>query len=85
LGAKYRRLRSRLGAPKAVTAIAHHLACLIYRMIRFGHEYVAKGIEQYEAKYRKQQLQWLKKRAAELNMQLVECQTVKAAVANLVP
>lgn len=32
LGAQYRRLRSRLGAPKAITAMAHRLARLMYRM-----------------------------------------------------
>ncbi len=31
LGAFYRRLRSRLGAPKAITATAHKLARLFYR------------------------------------------------------
>ena len=35
LGAKYRRLRARLGAPKAIVAMAHHLARLVYRMLRY--------------------------------------------------
>lgn len=85
LGAKYRRLRARLGAPKAITAIAHHLARLIYRMIRFGHDYVAQSIEHYEQKYQKQQLDWLKKRAAEFNMQIVECKLTTPEVAEVVP
>jgi len=71
LGAKFRRLRSRLGAPKAITAMAHLLARLIYRMLKFGHEYVDKGMEYYETKYRQQQLQWVAKQAAALNMQLI--------------
>jgi len=71
LGAKFRRLRSRLGAPKAITAMAHLLARLIYRMLKFGNEYVDKGMEYYETKYRQQQLQWVAKQAAVLNMQLV--------------
>jgi transposase len=29
LGAKYRRLKGRLGAPKAIVAMAHHLARLV--------------------------------------------------------
>jgi transposase len=70
LGAKFRRLRSRLGAPKAITAMAHLLARLIYRMLNFGHEYVDKGMEYYETKCRQQQLQWVAKQAAALNMQL---------------
>lgn len=71
LGAKFRRLRSRLGAPKAITAMAHLLARLIYRMLKFGHQYVDRGMEYYETKYRQQQLQWVAKQAAALNMQLV--------------
>ena len=31
LGAKYRRLKRKLGAPKAIVAMAHHLARLIYQ------------------------------------------------------
>jgi transposase len=71
LGAKFRRLRSRLGAPKAITAMAHLLARVIYRMLKFGREYVDKGMEYYETKYRRQQLQWVAKQAAALNMQLI--------------
>jgi transposase len=36
LGAQYRRLRTRLGAPKAITAMAHKLARLVYRMLHLG-------------------------------------------------
>jgi hypothetical protein len=71
LGAKFRRLRSRLGAPKAITAMAHTLARLVYRMLKFGYHYVDQGIQYYEAKYRQQQLRWAAKQAAALNMQLV--------------
>ena len=71
LGAKYRRLKSKLGAPKAIVAMAHFLARLIYRMIKFGQDYVEQGMEAYEAKYREQRLLWLKKQAKALNMQLV--------------
>src|SRR5262245_39802258 len=37
LGAFHRRLKARLGAPKAIIATAHKLARLIYRMLRFRH------------------------------------------------
>jgi transposase len=43
LGSQYRRLRGKLGAPKAITAMAHKLARLVYRMLKWGHEYVDKG------------------------------------------
>jgi transposase len=71
LGAKYRRLRARLGAPKAIVAMAHHLARLVYRMLRYGESYVEKGIEHYERKFRLQRIKWLKKEARALNLQLV--------------
>jgi transposase len=62
LGAKYRRLKARLGAPKAIVAMAHHLARLVYRMLRYGRQYVEKGIAEYEIKFRLQRLQWLNAR-----------------------
>lgn len=34
LGAQYRRLRTKLGARKAITAMAHRLARLVYRMLQ---------------------------------------------------
>jgi hypothetical protein len=45
LGAQYRRLRTKLGAPKAITAMAHKLARLTYRMLKYGQEYVNKGMQ----------------------------------------
>jgi len=72
LGGQYRRLRARLGAPKAITAMAHKLARLVYRMLKWGHEYVDKGLQYYEERHREQQVQLLKKRAAKLGLQIVE-------------
>jgi len=60
-----------LGAPKAIVAMAHHLARLVYRMLRYGQNYVEKGIEHYERKFRLQRIKWLKKEARALNLQLV--------------
>jgi transposase len=71
LGAQYRRLRTRLGAPKAITAMARKLACLFYRLIKHGQPYVDKGNEYYEAKYREQQIRSLVKRAQKLGLQVV--------------
>jgi transposase len=71
LGAQYRRLRTRLGAPKAITAMARKLACLFYRLIKHGQQYVDKGTEYYEARYREQQIRLLTKRAQKLGLQLV--------------
>jgi hypothetical protein len=51
--------------------MAHKLARLIYRMLKFGADYVDKGIEAYESRYRQQQMNWLIRQAAALNLQLV--------------
>jgi transposase len=75
LGAQYRRLRTRLGAPKAITAMARKLACLFYRLIKHGQQYVDKGMEYYEARYREQQIRSLIKRAHKLGFQLVTTET----------
>src|SRR5262245_46439100 len=71
LGAKYRRLKRRLGAPKAIVAMAHQLARLVYRLLKHGQEYVDRGAAWYEARYQAQRLKWLQKQAAELNLKLV--------------
>ena len=70
LGAQFRRLRTRLGAPKAITAMAHRLARLVYRLLKYGHEYVDHGTAHYEERYRAQQLKILQKKAAQLGVEL---------------
>jgi transposase len=72
LGAQFRRFRTRLGAPKAITAMGAKLARLIYRMLRYGQEYVDRGTAHYEEKYRQQQIQFLTKKAAQHGLTLVE-------------
>jgi transposase len=71
LGAQFRRFRGKLGAPKAITAMAHKLAVLFYRMLRFGQEYVDRGVKVYEERYREQQLSLLNKRAAQLGFSVI--------------
>jgi len=68
LGAQYRRLRTKLGAPKAITAMAHRLARLVYRMLKYGHQYIDRGAEYYEQKNRQQQIDFIRKRAAQLGL-----------------
>ena len=72
LGAQYRRLRTRLGAPKAITAMARKLACLFYRLLKNGKQYVDKGAEFYESRYREQQIRSVIKRAHQLGLQLLQ-------------
>ena len=71
LGAQYRRFRNKLGAPKAITAMAHKLAVLFYRLLRFGQEYVDRGQRFYEDKYRQQQVSLLNKKAAQLGFTIL--------------
>ena len=75
LGAQYRRLRTKLGAPKAITAMAHRLARLVYRLLKYGQQFVDKGTEYYEQRYHHQQVQLLQKKAAKFGLQLVPAQT----------
>jgi transposase len=77
LGARYRRLRTKLGAPKAITAMAHRIARLVYRMLKYGQQY-DKGGNYYEQRYRNQQLQFLRKKAAQLGFQLTEAEAQTA-------
>lgn len=70
-GAFLRRMKGRLGSPKAITALAHKLARLIYIMLKYGHEYVEKGVEFYEDIYQKRREASLKKKAKEMGYDLV--------------
>jgi len=70
LGAQYRRLRTKLGAPKAITAMAHRLARLVYRMLKYGQHYVDKGASYYEHRYRQQQITLLEKKALKLGLRV---------------
>ncbi len=70
LGLFYRRIRSRIGGLGAVKATAHKLACLIYRMLRYGQEYVTQSMEEYEAKMKDNMLKALKRKAAAMGFQL---------------
>jgi len=79
LGAFFRRLKARLGTPKAITASAHKLARLIYRMLRFGTEYVDQGQDYYEQRYRARVVSTLTRRAAALGYTLVKTEGLSSA------
>jgi len=70
LGLFYRRIRSRIGGLGAVKATAHKLACLVYRMLKHGEEYVTRSMEEYEAKMKANMLKALKRKAAAMGFQL---------------
>lgn len=71
LGAFFRRVRSRLGAPKAITATAHKLARIIYRMMTEGVDYLELGENYYEQQYRERVEESLRRRAKELGFNLI--------------
>ncbi len=66
LGAQFRRLRTRLGAPIAIKAMAAKLARLVYRMLRYGMKYVDQGAAFYELRHRELQIKRLKAKAEKL-------------------
>ncbi len=70
LGAFGRRLRARLDAPKAIKALAHKLARIIYRMLKTGKPYADGGELYYEHKYRDHLIKRLHKQAALFGLQL---------------
>ena len=72
LGAYLRRLKSRIGPMKAITATAHKLAKIIYNMLRHGAEYVEAGQKYYEEQYRDRVIKNLQRKAAEFGLSLVE-------------
>jgi transposase len=72
LGAQFRRLRTKLGAPIAIKAMAAKLARLLYRVLRYGMQFVDKGAEFYDAQHRKLQINYLKRKAANLGLKVIE-------------
>ena len=66
LGGFYRRIRARLGSPKAITATAHKLARIFYRMWTTRQSYVDLGSDYYENRYKERVLRNITKRAREL-------------------
>lgn len=70
LGAFYRRLSSRAGKSKAVTATARKIAVLFYNTLRHGMSYRDPGADQYEQQYRSRVLANLQRRAKSLGFVL---------------
>jgi transposase len=80
LGGYYRRMKGRLGAAEAVTATAHKLARIVYRLIKHGEAYVRQGLEAYEIKFRERKLHALRKAARNLGFDLIAHQQVATPV-----
>ena len=71
-GAFLRRKAAQLGMPKAITATAYQLARTIYNMLRFGTDFVERGQDYYEHRYRQRVLHNLTRRAREMGYCLVK-------------
>lgn len=71
LGGFYRRLRGRLGGLAANVALARKLAQLFYRLLRYGAEYVEKGLKVYEAKVLETEARLLRKLAKKQGFMLI--------------
>ncbi len=80
LEAYYRRICSRLGPAKAITATDRKLACQVYRMLKYGQVYLDLGEDYYEQKYRERVLKNLKKRAKQFGYELKPTQALTEVV-----
>lgn len=72
LGAFYRRLLSRTGKAKAVTATARKLAIFFYNALKYGQKYTDPGADYYEERHRNRVLDGLKRRAKSMGYILHE-------------
>lgn len=80
LGAFGRRLKARLDAPKAIKAVAHKLARILYRMLKYGKDYRDAGERYYEQKYQQHLIARLHKQAAAFGFQLTPQQSITVSV-----
>lgn len=80
LGGFHRRMKARLGAAEAITATAHKLARIIYRLIKHGENYVRIGMQEYEHKFQERKFKALKRQAKAMGFDLIALQTVPAGV-----
>jgi transposase len=66
LGGFCRRMRARLGAPKAITATAHKIARIFYQMWKYRAPYRDLGADYYEQRYKERVLSNMKKTARQI-------------------
>jgi transposase len=70
LGDKFRRLRARLGAPKAITAMAHQYARIIWHLLSYHEPFELSVFAAQEAAHQRRQLKRLAAAARHLGYQL---------------
>lgn len=71
LGIFYRRMKAKLGTPKAVVATAHKLARIVYHLLKYQVPFVALPPEQEDARYRERALRDLQRKAHKLGAKLM--------------
>ena len=71
IGAFYRRVQARAGGAKAVVATARKIAERVYRLLKYGENYVRQAMNDYENAYRIKLTKGLAKKAEELGYKLV--------------
>jgi transposase len=71
LGARFRALQARRGAPKAIKAMARYLACLIHRIFTRGQAWVDRGAREFENRRAQRELAALQRKAAAQGFKLV--------------
>lgn len=70
LGAFYRRIKARHGAPKAIVATAHKLARIVYYMLKNRVDYLDPGADYYNEQYKERTIKRLQKQAKKLGLRL---------------
>ena len=76
LGGYYRRMRAKLGGPKAITATAHKLARVVYHLIATGQSYDESIFLKHEASHRDRVQKRLHAQAAAIGFRLVAATVV---------
>jgi transposase len=71
LGDFYRRMRAKLGAPKAITAAAHKLARIIFHLVTTRQEFDDSRFAADQLRYEKRQEAKLRAKAKALGFQLI--------------
>lgn len=71
LGGFYRRMKAKLGTPKAVVATAHKLARIVYHLLKYQVPFSALPPEQEDARYRERALRNLQRKALKLGARFV--------------
>jgi transposase len=71
LGSFYRRMKTKLGTPKAVVATAHKLARIVYHMLKYQVSFSAIPPKQEDERYRQRLLHNLQPKAQKLGAKLI--------------